>query len=45
MDKVKVGFVGVGGIASVHLKNVSENEHAEIVAVCDINEENAKKTR
>lgn len=43
MDKVKVGFVGVGGIASVHLKNVSENEHAEIVAVCDINEENAKK--
>jgi len=43
MDKVKVGFVGVGGIASVHLKNVSENEHAEIVAFCDINEENAKK--
>ncbi|MCR2823466.1 Gfo/Idh/MocA family protein [Lederbergia panacisoli] len=43
MEKVKVGFVGVGGIASVHLKNVSENENAEIVAVCDINEENAEK--
>ncbi|MBS4220423.1 Gfo/Idh/MocA family oxidoreductase [Bacillus sp. FJAT-49711] len=43
MEKVKVGFVGVGGIATVHLKNVSENENAEIVAVCDINEENAKK--
>ncbi|MBS4197411.1 Gfo/Idh/MocA family protein [Lederbergia citri] len=43
MEKVKVGFVGVGGIASVHLKNVSENEYAEIIAVCDINEESAKK--
>ncbi|MBS4179354.1 Gfo/Idh/MocA family protein [Lederbergia citrea] len=43
MEKVKVGFVGVGGIATVHLKNISNNEHAEIVAVCDISEENAKK--
>ena len=43
MSKVKVGFVGVGGIAGVHLENVSKNNHAEIVAVCDIVEENAKK--
>jgi len=43
MSKVKVGFVGVGGIAGVHLENVSKNDHAEIVAVCDIVEENAKK--
>lgn len=43
MSKVKVGFVGVGGIATVHLKNVANNEDAEIVAVCDISEENAKK--
>ena len=28
MGKVKVGFVGVGGIATVHLKNVSNNEDA-----------------
>ncbi|WP_299092852.1 Gfo/Idh/MocA family oxidoreductase [uncultured Metabacillus sp.] len=43
MSKVKVGFVGVGGIAGVHLENVSKNSNAEIVAVCDIAEENAKK--
>jgi predicted dehydrogenase len=43
MSKVKVGFVGVGGIAGVHLENVSKNTHAEIVAVCDIAEESAKK--
>ncbi|OAS82508.1 Gfo/Idh/MocA family protein [Metabacillus litoralis] len=43
MSKVKVGFVGVGGIAGVHLENVSKNSHAEIVAVCDIAEESAKK--
>lgn len=43
MEKVKVGFVGVGGIATVHLNNVSKNADAEIVAVCDISEVNAKK--
>jgi len=43
MSKVKIGFVGVGGIAGVHLENVSKIDHAEIVAVCDIVEENAKK--
>ncbi|GGH87180.1 putative dehydrogenase [Pullulanibacillus pueri] len=35
--KVKVGFVGVGGIGSVHLNNVLNNPEAEIVAICDIN--------
>ncbi|MCM3110802.1 Gfo/Idh/MocA family protein [Lederbergia lenta] len=43
MEKVKVGFLGVGGIATAHLKNVQNMEDAEIVAVCDISEENAKR--
>lgn len=43
MNKVRVGFVGVGGIAGVHLENISKNNHAEIIAVCDIAEESAKK--
>jgi predicted dehydrogenase len=43
MSKVKVGFVGVGGIAGVHLENVSKNSDAVIVAVCDIVEESVKK--
>ncbi|GIN70568.1 hypothetical protein J14TS2_10430 [Bacillus sp. J14TS2] len=41
MAKVRVGFVGVGGIANAHLNNISQNEDAEIVAVCDIAEEAA----
>jgi predicted dehydrogenase len=44
MSKVKIGFIGVGGIANLHLKNVSANEAATIVAVCDIVEENARKS-
>ena len=43
MKKVKVGFIGVGGIATVHLNNVAKNEEAEIVAVCDISKENVEK--
>ncbi|AXI10450.1 gfo/Idh/MocA family oxidoreductase [Oceanobacillus zhaokaii] len=41
MQKIKVGFVGVGGVASIHLKNIAANEHATIAAVCDIVEESA----
>jgi predicted dehydrogenase len=37
MEKINVGFIGVGGIAAKHLENISKNEHASIVAVCDIN--------
>ncbi|WP_066189728.1 Gfo/Idh/MocA family protein [Gracilibacillus timonensis] len=41
MTKVKVGFVGVGGIAATHLKNLSANEAVDITSVCDIVEANA----
>lgn len=43
MSKVKVGFVGVGGIAAVHLRNIAKNPDAAVVAVCDIAEENARR--
>jgi predicted dehydrogenase len=43
MDKARIGFIGVGGIGSLHLQHVHSIEEAEIVAVCDINEENAAK--
>jgi len=39
---VRVGFIGVGGIAQGHLNNVKKNPSAELVAVCDIVEERAK---
>jgi predicted dehydrogenase len=40
---VRVGFIGVGGIAGEHLKNLQQIEQAEIVAVCDIVKDNADK--
>ena len=41
---VKVGVIGAGGIAdSVHLPSLTEIENCEIVAICDLYEEKAKK--
>ncbi|WP_340373607.1 Gfo/Idh/MocA family oxidoreductase [Peribacillus sp. FSL E2-0218] len=41
MEKVKIGCVGVGGVASLHLKNIANSNKADLVAVCDIDEERA----
>ena len=35
---VKVGFVGTGGIANSHLRNLVEMENVRIAALCDIDE-------
>jgi len=43
MMSVKVGFIGVGGIAGAHLNNVKNFDDVELVAMCDVNEERAKK--
>lgn len=40
MTKIKIGVIGCGSIAqNRHLPEYAGNEYAEIVAVCDINEE------
>jgi predicted dehydrogenase len=36
MERVRIGFVGVGGQGSVHVDNLLEIEGAEIQAICDI---------
>ncbi len=37
MDKVKVGFIGLGARGKVLLKNLLKNfEHVEVVALCDV---------
>ncbi len=36
LKKVRIGFVGVGGMGSAHVKNLLKIEGAEIRAVCDI---------
>lgn len=41
MQQVKIGVVGVGGIAGCHLKAYQGNPRAELVAVSDINAERA----
>ncbi len=42
LEKVRLGFVGCGGIAAAHLKALVNNPHAVLVAFCDINLEHAK---
>lgn len=38
---VDIAFIGAGGIASSHLSRFEENDRANVVAVCDIDEETA----
>ncbi len=37
-DKLRVGIVGVGGIANAHMAGWLDNPNAELVAGCDLNE-------
>jgi hypothetical protein len=36
MDVVRIGFVGVGGMGSVHCRNLLRIEGAQLAAICDI---------
>jgi predicted dehydrogenase len=36
MDKVRIGIIGVGGMGSLHCRQVKETARTELVAVCDI---------
>ena len=38
MAALKVGVIGVGGIARVHMPGWAASEHAEVIAGCDIDE-------
>ncbi|MCQ6559811.1 Gfo/Idh/MocA family protein [Paenibacillus mendelii] len=40
---LKIGFIGVGGIASLHIESLKKIEDAEIVSIFDVNRENASK--
>ena len=37
MSKIKVGIIGVGGIAKLHVPGWHLSEHAELIAGSDIN--------
>ena len=40
---LKVGFIGVGGIAQAHMPNVAERKDTLIAAVCDLDPERVKE--
>jgi len=40
---VKLGFIGVGGIAGTHLNNLKNFDDVEFVAMCDVAEDRAKR--
>jgi len=43
MEKINVGLIGCGRISGKHLLAIKYNPHTELVAVCDIIPERAKK--
>lgn len=44
MQSVRIGFVGTGGIANHHLRQLAEIEEAQIVALCDVSEDSVRAT-
>ncbi|HEY3333423.1 MAG TPA: Gfo/Idh/MocA family oxidoreductase [Capsulimonadaceae bacterium] len=45
MAKIRVGFIGVGGIAQGHISRLAALDDVEIVAIADPNEESVTKSR
>ena len=43
MQKVRIGVIGTGSISEMHLKSYKGNPHADLVAICDVNEERARQ--
>jgi myo-inositol 2-dehydrogenase/D-chiro-inositol 1-dehydrogenase len=40
---LKLGFIGTGGIANFHLKNLANIDNADVIAFCDIQLDRAQK--
>ena len=45
LDRVRVGFVGVGGMGTVHLDNYLALDGIEVVTICDIDPAHAERGR
>ncbi|HSR50762.1 MAG TPA: Gfo/Idh/MocA family oxidoreductase [Acidobacteriota bacterium] len=45
LERVRIGFVGIGGMGSVHVRNLLRVPGAEIKAVCDIRPEHARRAQ
>jgi predicted dehydrogenase len=45
MERVRIGYVGVGGMGTAHVENLLKIKGAEIVAVCDIVESRVQRAQ
>ncbi|MBN2447478.1 MAG: Gfo/Idh/MocA family oxidoreductase, partial [Phycisphaerae bacterium] len=45
MDRVRIGFVGVGGMGTHHVGTLVRIEGVEVLAICDIREEHATRAQ
>jgi predicted dehydrogenase len=45
LERVRIGFVGIGGMGSVHVRNLLEIEGVELTALCDIRPAHAERAR
>ncbi len=45
MERVRIGYVGIGGMGSVHVQNLLKIEGAEIRALCDIVPEKVERAQ
>ncbi|MCL6429274.1 MAG: Gfo/Idh/MocA family oxidoreductase [Anaerolineae bacterium] len=43
MGKVRVGLIGVGGIAGLHCLGYRDNPRAELYAICDVDEQQLRR--
>jgi predicted dehydrogenase len=42
-DRIRIGLIGCGGMGTVNLIDFQRNRDVEIVAVCDVNQQNASQ--
>ena len=43
MDKLRFGVIGAGSIGTIHATNIKHSTKTELVALCDVREDRAKK--
>ena len=43
MPKVKIAFLGTGGFMGVHAQRLRAHPDAQVVALCDVSQEQTKK--
>ena len=44
-DRLTLGFIGIGGQGSFHLRKLLRNDRVQIIAACDVSEEHREKAR